>query len=454
MTNDEIIAQEEGGITNATADLVKEELSGGFVKANSLAELDKNAPQQNDQPADNGNGEATSNDSIGLSDDKANPSEVATDDRGEEDGGSASTSTPADEAAEENTENESSPFTTVEDEELNENNSSAEEEEFVSDDEYFTELSEKIGYEVTTDEDLITLVRHLDSQDPLEGVSPLLKQVIEFESNGGDVREYFNVLSVNSESLSEKEAMWHKFKISNSTLSQESPEFARQKFERDFDTKYKILSDQRGEDDFDSQEDFANFKRDQEYLRQELKWESQEAKKELDASREEALKTAPVQAQVNIEEQQRLLAEYQEQASYYKENFDTLQIPIDAEGKTNYNIGLNEKSRPMFEEWMDSPSKFLDYIGIGSDQKTVNAELLAANMALIAAFSVDGEHSVGAQFANAMTERLNKNSVESRLENPAPEGGKSNSGGEGGKSELQEAVEAFRDDVMLRGRRR
>ena len=447
MTNEETMTS-EGGLTRSTADQIKDELSGGFVKANSLSELDKLSPSQPDQSADNGNEEAKSDDSIGLSKEDATSSEDASNDRGEEDGGSASTSTPADD---ETTEDESSPFSTEEDEVHDEIKADAEE-EFIDDDEYFTTLSEQVGYEITSDEDIITLVRHLEKKDPLEEVSPFLKQVIEFENNGGDVREYFNVLSVDTSTLSDKEAMWNEFKVGNSTLAQESPEFARQKFEKDFNTKYKIVSDARTEEDFDTLEDFQAFKSEQDYSRKELEWESKKAKEKLEADREAVLASSPTKSQVNEEEIQKIYEEYKEDATYYKENFDTLQIPIDAEGKTNYNIGLNERSRPMFNEWMDNPSKFLEHIGIGSDNR-VDAETLATNIALIAAFSVDGEFSVGSQFANAMTERLNKNSVETRLEHPAPEGGKSNSGGTGGESEVQEAITALRDDFARQRRR-
>jgi hypothetical protein len=441
----------ESGLTVDNAQAIKDELSGEFTKANSLGELDRKAPPVADQSTDKSNEEDESGGSIGLSTDEKSSSDDASDDRGEEDGSSASSSTPADEASDES-ESEDSPFTTVEDSEHDENTDSYEEEDDIPDEEYFEDLSNRIGFEVTSEEDVVTLVRNLAEKDPLEGLSPLLQKAAEFESNGGDVREYFNVLSVNTDNLSEKEAMWHKFKSENSTLSQDSPEFARQKFERDFNTKYKILSDQRAEDDFDTDEEYAAFKSNQAYAKEELQWESNTAKRELAAERDDALASAPPQAQVNQEESARVYQEYLEEASYYKENFETLSIPIDKEGKTHYNIGLNEKSRPIYESFLDSPAKLLDYIGIGSDQKSIDAEAFAQNAALLAAFAVDGEFSVGAQFANAMTERLNRNSVETRLENPAPEGGKSNSGGEGGQGDLSEAVEALRNDMIKQRR--
>jgi hypothetical protein len=441
----------EGGI-DINADniaAIREELSGGFSKAQKESQLppQDTAPTEADQPQGEGQEGGTSNDSIGLSDDEKPSTDDASKDRGEASGDSNadSAATPASEEAP--TEDENSPFSTEEDlghdEEIIDNPT----DEVVNDDEYFDELSDQIGYDVTSDDDVIDLVRHLSEKDPLEGLSPLMRQAAEFEKNGGDIREYFNVLSVNTENLSDKDAMWHKFKTENSSLAQENGEFAKQKFERDFKTKYKILSDTRTEDDFDSIEEYNAFQNDKGYASEELKYEAQLAKQTLANTREEALKTAPPQVQVNEEEQRAVYEKYQDEANYYKSNFETLQIPIDAEGKTSYNIGLNEKSRPMYEKWMDNPSEFLDYIGIGSDQKSINTEALAAHVALTAAFAVDGEFSVGAQFANAMTERLNRNSVETRLENPNPEGGRASSGVAGG-DELQEAIEALRGGVM------
>lgn len=441
----------EGGLNAENLEAVREELSGGFTKANTLGELPDPPTSQpaTDQQQSENTEESTSDDSIGLSDEQKPSADDASDDRGEASGASNddSAATPA----EEHTEDENSPFTTVEDTGHDETNDNVEEE--YDDTEYFNELSNQIGFEVSSEEDLIGLVRDLSTKDPFDGVSPLLRQVLEFESNGGDIREYFNVLSANTDTMSEKDALWHKFSVDNSSLAQENNDFAKQKFERDFKTKYKILSDNRTEDDFDTAEEYQSFVKNKEYSSLELKYEGDQAKKFLSDNKEEALRSAPSKAQVNEEEQKEVYETYKNDAEYYKSNFDTLQIPIDSEGKTSYNIGLNEKSRPMFDSWMDDPSTFLEYIGIGSDQKSIDVESLASNMALIAAFAVDGEHSVGAQFANAMTERLNRNSVETRLENPAPEGGRASSGISMGGNELQEAVEALRDDMIKQRRR-
>lgn len=438
MPEDQQIAT-EGGLNADNLEAVREELSGGFTKHDG-ARMPTTPVEDQQQGEDTG--ASTTTDSIGLSGEQKPPADDASDGGGEASGDSNtdSAATPI--------EDDDSPFSTEEDDVI-ENNT---EEELVDNTEYFEELSNQIGYDVASEEDLVSLVRELSvEKDPLEGLSPLLKQAAEFESNGGDVREYFNVLSINTDNLSDKDAMWHKFKAENSSLAQENGDFAKQKFDRDFKTKYKILSDDRNEDDFDTIEEYQSFLKDKEYASLELKYEADLAKQFLTKGREEALASAPPQAQVNEEEQRQIYDAYKQDADYYKSNFDTLQIPIDKDGKTNYNIGLNEKSRPMFEEWMDDPSKFLDYIGIGSDQKTIDVQGLAAHMALTAAFAVEGEYSVGAQFAKAMTERVNRNSIETRLENPAPEGGKATSGVSGG-NELSEAIEAFRNDVIQRRR--
>ena len=439
MPEDQNVAT-EGGLNADNLEAVRDELSGGFTKHS-------NEPPtpvvENTQVQDTEASKA--DDSIGLSAEQNASADDASDDGGEASGVNDSAATPAD-----NTEDENSPFSTEEDTGTLEENENIDNQEEV-DYQYYEELSNQLGYDVSSNDDIVNLVKELSTKDPLEGLSPLLKQAAEFESNGGDVREYFNVLSVNTDSLSDKDAIWHKFKVDNSTLAQGNSDFAQQKFERDFKTKYKILSDNRLEDDFDTTEEYNAFVKDKEYASLELKYEGDLAKQSLVEGREEALKTAPAQAQINEQEQAQIYQDYKADADYYKSNFETLQIPIDAKGKTNYNIGLNEKSRPMFNEWMDDPSKFLDYIGIGSDQKTIDVQGLAAHMALTAAFAVDGEYSVGAQFANAMTERVNRNSIETRLENPNPEGGKATSGVAGG-NELQEAVEAFRNDVARRSR--
>jgi len=141
---------------------------------------------------------------------------------------------------------------------------------------------------------------------------------------------------------------------------------------------------------------------------------------------------------------------YSEESAYFKSNLDTLQIPIDEAGKTQYNIGLNEESRPIFEGYMDDPSSFLEQIGIVVN--TIDSEKLAGAAALFAAFSVSGKNSVGNQFANAMTERNNRTSFETRMENPSPERGKGTSGSASTVSQLDEAIDAFASDVSRRKR--
>lgn len=434
-------------------DAVRQELSGGVFRANSLEELSKMAPQQQDQSKqennqgnqDNGD-DAAPSDNIGLSDNKAeSPSDDASEDR-EEDGSDTSTSEPADKD-----EPEDSPFTTVEDD-YEEGDEESEEEEYVAPSLDFEELSNQIGYEVTSEEDIAQLVRSLSSKDPYEDLSPMLKQAAEFERNGGDVREYFNVLSVDTEALAPKEALWHKFKTDNSALAQENSEFARQKFEKEFNSKYQILNQDKTVDDFETIEEYNNFLSEKKFAQNELEWESKNAKSELEKNREEAFKSAPAKPQVDEQRQRELYESYQQEASYYKENFEALQLPVDEKGKTFYNIGLNEASKPLFDEWMDNPANFLEHLGINQDN-TIDAEKLAQNIALIAAFSVEGENSVGVQFAKAMTERINRNTVETRLENPAPEGGKTATSFQSGGNDMAEAIEALRNDVMNRGRR-
>lgn len=446
MPEDQIMTS-EGGLNNDNLEAVRAELSGGFTRHDGARVPQDNTPAPDQSQVDD-KGVSNEDDSIGLSSEEKTPADDASD-GGEASGDSNtdSTATPENEEVEE--EYEDSPFSTQEEEGSYEDN--AEESDYEVDTEYYEDLSNQLGYDVSDDADVVALVRELSAKDPLEGLSPLLQQAAKFESNGGDVREYFNVLSVNTDALSDKDAMWHKFKVENSSLAQENGDFAKQKFDRDFNARYRILSDNRTEDDFESVDEYNSFAKDKEYASLELQYEADLAKKSLVEGREEALRQAPAQAQVNEEQQQEIYQSYKADADYYKSNFDTLQIPIDADGKTNYNIGLNEASRPMFNEWMDDPSKFLEYIGIGSDQKSIDVQGLAAHMALTAAFAVDGEHSVGAQFAKAMTERVNRNSIETRLENPAPEGGRASSGASVG-NEMQEAIEALRNDVLTRRR--
>ena len=456
-TEDQTIEKEQGTQNQmTTVDQVREELSGGFTRADSLEELrQKSPPPQTKENED----EATPPDSIGLSEKKA---ESSSDDASEEREGEDEASSPdpegksktekPDEEGEEGKEKEDepddSPFTTITDDEETEDEEIEDEVPEID----FEEISEKVGYEINSRDELISLIRELDQKDPLEGLSPLLRQAAKFEQNGGNVKEYFNVLSVDTEQLGDKDVMWHKFKQENSQLAQEKPDFAREKFEREFNSKYRILSENKEIDDFDSDDEYNQWVKDRDYMKNNLEYEADKARKAIESEREKVLKDNPSKADMNQQVDDEIIQRYETDSKFYKENFESLQVPIDPEGKTYYNIGLNDASRPLFEKWLDNPSEFLQHLGFNPD-KSIDAEALAQNIALVAAFSVDGENSVGHQFSKAMQERLAKDTVEKRLENPDPEGGRSGSGGQGSGNQVQEAIEALRDDVMKSRRR-
>jgi len=443
MPEPEVINEEELG---KSADQIREELREGVTHHH-----DGPPPERNIDPqvVEGDEGKGDEDGATGHTSASESESEVETKEPGAGEGSSESSSEPGDIEKEEN---ESDQYFTTIDEEEGEESSSGEEAaaaESAPEMDYET-LSEKSGYEVHSEDDVVDVIRHLETKDPYEKVSPLLKKAIEFEEKGGDVRQYFQVLGVPTDTLTAKEALRQQFFSANSKLAQGNRELANNRFERDYAAKYSILHENFEDTDFDTTEKYNQWVQDKENAKAELEWEGNEAKETLDSQRDEVLESAPSQAQMSDEEATKIQAKWDSDSSSFVNHFEAIQLPVDKENKTFYNLGLNDQTKPVFQEWAKEPTKFLEYIGFGSDQKSVDAERLLTHMAFAAAFSGTGEFAAGAQFAKHLTERVNKGTLESRLENP--KGTKTIPSGQPQKGDVMEAVEALRNDVMRQRR--
>lgn len=282
-------------------------------------------------------------------------------------------------------------------------------------------LSERTGFDISNDDDIVALVEDLGKVDPLEGVSPLLKKAIDIEKGGGDVKQFLSILRVNVEGLDPKKALFEKYLNSNPDLAKDEA-YAKEKFDRDYDMKYGILANEKLDVDFENDGEYAQYLKDREFAKKELEWNGNAAKAELQGKQDELLTEAhvPVQDNTPSEEAQQMQTQYVEDAAAFMEDFETIQIPIDKEGKSHFSVPMNSESRPLLAEWSKTPSKFFDYIGVPSDGKSINAEALNSHMAMTAMLAVGGEKGFGYIFANAMTERINSGTIEHELVNPAP----------------------------------
>jgi hypothetical protein len=311
----------------------------------------------------------------------------------------------------------------------------------------FNAVSERIGYEVETLDDMEALVNQLKTpEDPFVNVSPLIKQAIEFERNGGDAKQFMSALAVNVETLSDRQALYEQSLVNKPELAAD-PEYAQQKFNREYTTKYGILEDEKLDVDFDSPEDYTQYLQDRKFAKQELEHTSKAARDNIKASQEKVMSEAPSANQERAEKAQAQNDRYVTDSNEFVNNFEGIQIPIDKEGKTLYNVSLDEVSRPLFNGWVKEPATFLQHIGIPDDGSDVDVEALNAHMAITAMMATTGEKGFGATFYGKMTERLNKGTLEHELIHPAPTNTTPGAVPPQQVNELDETVEAFEELV-------
>ncbi len=308
----------------------------------------------------------------------------------------------------------------------------------------YTALSERIGYEVENLEDVEMLVSQLDKPiDPLKDVSPFMQQAIEFERNGGDAKQFMSALAIPIDTLSDRGALFQKYLADHPDLK-DNPEYAQQKFNREYNTKYGILEENEKLDvDFENPEDLLQYQQDRKFAKQEFEHESKTAKIELKAAQDKIMTEAPTMSQANADKAQRQHDNYTAASDEFVKDFDGIQIPIDVEGKTVYNVSLNEASRPLFNKWVKDVPAFLEHIGIPSDGSDVDVEKLNSHMAMEAIMSTTGKDGFGTIFASRMTERVNAKTLENELIHPADPNTTPGVTPAPQVDELTEAVEGF-----------
>lgn len=325
-----------------------------------------------------------------------------------------------------------------------------------TDEQYFTDISEATGYEIKNDEDIVALVNHLHEKSeannqapPIDKYSPALQEAIRLETEGGDVRQYFSMLSVDDtmlDKLPHKELLRKDFMSKNATIAETNPDFAEKKFEREFSERYGILNTDYSEADFDTDEEYQKYLDDKEYLKGELQVETDIAKKTIKELRSKAMQPGPNSPPTMTEEESRQINEqYTQNVNAFVGDFEAIQIPLDPNGESLFNVALNDKSKPLFDQWLNNPSDFLEHIGISKDGKTFDVERLGSHIALSAAFSIAGDKSVGNLIRQHLSEQGNLQAIERRLQNVGRNDNISGSGGEQELTDEQEALLKFKE---------
>lgn len=296
----------------------------------------------------------------------------------------------------------------------------------LSDEDYFKALSEQTGYKIENDDQIIQTINFLKKQAeeaiPKNDLSPVLQEAIEYEKKGGDVRKLFEVMSIDVDKTAPRDALRQKFMLENAEIAKSDPEYAQMKFEREYENKYAILSQNYEVEDFENESDYYEWKRQKEFAQKEFDYETSRAKESLKGMKESALKEIPEKKNgLSEEELIRIRQDYLKSAEDYANSFDVVEFSIDPEGKDKFNIGLNDQTRPLFDDWIRNPHKFYEYIGIPADGKTVDMEKFGAHLALTAMLAAKGENSIGYLLKKYLQENADLDTIEKKVINPKGE---------------------------------
>lgn len=330
-----------------------------------------------------------------------------------------------------------------------------------TDKEFFTGLSEDTGLELTSDEDIISglksyakLKKQVEEQgDPLENLSQAIKEAIQIEKNGGDLADHFRRAYADYENMSDKEILRHKFFKDNLKVAKEDPELANLKFENNYARDRKLIeeakryeqmpafdtSTEEGKEEKDKwiakkEEFFDRNGNDIELLKREFEFDSKSARSELIDWQKTAKPEVPTQTGMTDQEAETIVQNHLKNADKSLKDFDGIALPLDKDDD-DFTVGLNDKTRPVVEEWVRNPTLMLKEMGIEGNE--IDTDLLTPIAAVIAEI-VHGE--LGSKLKAYVLDKFNAKTIETQLEHPK-DVDTTDEGGEKQKDEWEKVAE-------------
>lgn len=314
-------------------------------------------------------------------------------------------------------------------EEVEEEPQSEEEDDVYSEEEYYASLSESLGEEVASEQELVEkytqLKRELEeikSKDPLESLSPLAKDVDRAEKAGMDVNTYLAARNADFDKMEGENLLWEKFKLDNPSMMSE-PEYAREKFKRQMQADYGSLS-KPNEDDFDDPADYrqalSKYESEKDYAEKSKNFSIKQAREELkkwqadNVTIPEAKESEP--AGLSQEEVEANIKKYDESVSQVLDEYNGFALDISGE---EFGYELGDDVKKSIEQRLRNPSEFLrDTIGIDLESNSFpDLEKMTKAAMVLEAFE-NGD--LVDQMKTWVLEKFNKDTVTSKRENPRP----------------------------------
>lgn len=361
--------------------------------------------------------------------DDVSTNEDSLDESNEDESSGDDTDTSADEA---NDDGESGGTGDQEDSNTNEDEQDESNDDYNEEESYLA-LSEETGVEVTSDDDVINKLKELASLregSDLSKLSPAIQAAIKVEQEGGNLSEHFARVSMDFDKMDTKEVLRQQFFKNDAKLYGTNPKLAKMKFERHFNEKYGKWESYNNLTDDSDKEDFLDENGGQDsidYEKMMLDNDAALAKEELQVWKDEV---KPVEKQatdggLTEEEATTYANDYSAKVEETLSSFNSVAISM-GEGSNDFELGLNEATKPTVEGWMKNPSTFLQDIGFNGQE--IDTQRLMPIMTLLAEASLG---DLGAKIAKFTVDSENVETIRQAQEKPNGKTGADSSQGRG-----------------------
>lgn len=274
----------------------------------------------------------------------------------------------------------------------------------------FTSLSDEIGFEVRSNEDIVSSLKELKDyrSGKILGLSPALTRAMEIEKQGGNVSAYFQALSMEEDKMDEKEVLQHVF-LQKDEVAKSNPKLAKMDFERDFRAKYSTyLSHQSLKDESEKAAFYEKNADEIEYQKEKYNFAVGQARQEVKDFKEKF----PISVQSGLTAAQRdeIINNHNREVDGVMKNFKAIDIPI--EGEEVFKLGVDAETGPIVEKWAKDPQSFFEAIGF---KERMNREDYTTFHNVLVAVANFSQGKFGSRFKEQILSNKNLNTIENEL---------------------------------------
>lgn len=245
-----------------------------------------------------------------------------------------------------------------------------------------------------------------------ESISPGIQEAIKAEKAGMDLNQFFDLRKRDFDNMDGKDLLREKYLKENAKLFSENPEFAKKRFEREYNSKYGNLN-KKFEDDQDRLDFEEENAEDLSYSKLELEHEIKLAREEMNNWKAEATKI-PEKAQnsnePSPEEQAAIAQKHQGNVQKFLSEYKGLELALD-DKTAPFKFGVSDDIKQSLQQDLEDPGNFLSDIGFTEE----GIDVSKFGVAIMKLKNFDKAVQNAAQY---LVEQKNKQTVEGQLVNP------------------------------------